>query len=67
MHEINSRNFRQWSQPVKLFIKGKGEVGLLDGQERYQIHDYAIAHYSIEPDISQSYLFFTTARDLWKL
>ena len=30
-HKLNGQNFLQWSQSVKLYVKGKGKTDYLDG------------------------------------
>ena len=30
-HKLNGLNFLRWSQSIKLFIRGKGEIGYLTG------------------------------------
>ena len=34
IRKLNGCNFLQWSQPVKLFIKGKGKLGYLTGANK---------------------------------
>ncbi|RVW90212.1 Retrovirus-related Pol polyprotein from transposon RE1 [Vitis vinifera] len=34
IHKLNGCNFLRWSQPVKLFIKGKGKLGYLTGANK---------------------------------
>ena len=34
VHKLNGKNFLQWSQSVKLFIQGKGNIGFLTGANK---------------------------------
>ncbi|KAH9741647.1 protein kinase domain-containing protein [Citrus sinensis] len=69
----------EWSQSVKLYVKGKGKMGYLDGSTdipevddpSYKIWDEQNSMVmswlinSMDPHISQSFLFLPSARDLW--
>ena len=34
IHKLNGHNFLQWSQSMKLFIRGKGKFGYLTGANK---------------------------------
>ncbi|XP_061374022.1 uncharacterized protein LOC133316302 [Gastrolobium bilobum] len=79
-HRLNGRNYVQWCQSVKLFIQAKGKMGYLDGKkvkpaEREPGYDAWVTENalvmtwltnSMEPDISQTYLFLDTAHEIWE-
>lgn len=44
IHKLNGWNFLQWSQFVKLFIKGKGKLGYLTGATKMPKEDDAAYH-----------------------
>ena len=79
-HRLNGENFLRWAQSVKFFVSGRGKIGLLDGtrkplkpgDEGYQTWHaensmlMAWLINSMEPEISQGYIFYTTAKDIWE-
>ncbi|RVW83230.1 hypothetical protein CK203_039628 [Vitis vinifera] len=76
IHKLNGRNFLQWSQSVKLFIRGKGKLGYLTSANKapnpknpaYQTWDsensmvMAGLIKSMEAAVVQTYLFFLLPR-----
>ena len=78
-HHLNDDNFLCWAQSVKFFIRGKSKMGLLDGSRKpvllgdagYPIWDAENSMLmswlvnSMEPEISQGYIFYSTAKDIW--
>ena len=78
-HKLNGQNFLQWSQSMKLYVKGKCKMGYLDGSidipeadnPSYKIWDEQNSMVmswlinSMNPHISQVFLFLPSARNLW--
>ena len=78
-HRLNGDNFLRWAQSVKFFVCGKGKMGLLDGSHKpvfpgdagYPIWDAENSMLmswlvnSMELEISQGYIFYSTAKDIW--
>ncbi|KAK9208427.1 hypothetical protein WN944_000781 [Citrus x changshan-huyou] len=54
-HKLNSQNFLQWSQFVKLYVKGKGKMGYLDGS--IDIPEADDLSYKILNEQNSMYLF----------
>ncbi|KAE8723356.1 MORC family CW-type zinc finger protein 3 isoform 2 [Hibiscus syriacus] len=78
-HKLNRNNFLQWSQSVKLFIRGRGKFGYLSGtttkpaeedeeSERWEAENSMIMSWlinSMDPSVGRTYLFLPTAHDIW--
>ncbi|KAH9657194.1 retrovirus-related pol polyprotein from transposon RE1 [Citrus sinensis] len=78
-HKLNGQNFLQWSQSVKMFIRGKWKIGYLTGSikepteddpkfQTWDADNSMIMSWlvnSMEQEIGQTYLFLPTAKDLW--
>lgn len=78
-HKLNGNNFLQWSQSVKLFIRGRGKFGYLSGTttkpaeedeefERWEAENSMIMSWlinSMDPSVGRTYLFLPTAHDIW--
>lgn len=78
-HKLNGNNFLQWSQSVKLFIRGRGKFGYLSStttkpaeedeeSERWEAENSMIMSWlinSMDPSVGRTYLFLTTAHDIW--
>ena len=77
--KLNGQNFLQWSQLAKLFIKSKGKMSYTIGAKsksnsndrRYELWDEEnfmvrswLLH-SMQLEISQTYLFFSIAKEIW--
>ncbi|KZV48799.1 hypothetical protein F511_09220 [Dorcoceras hygrometricum] len=78
-HKLNSRNFLQWSQSVLLVIRGRGKMGYLTGQTKrpkdgepdratWELDNSIVMAWlihSMEPQLSQNFLFLKTAKAIW--
>ncbi|KAE8673438.1 Detected protein of unknown function [Hibiscus syriacus] len=78
-HKLNGNNFLQWSQSVKLFIRGRGKFSYLSGtntkpaeedeeSERWEAENSMIMSWlinSMDPSVGRTYLFLPTAHDIW--
>ncbi|TXG53873.1 hypothetical protein EZV62_019129 [Acer yangbiense] len=75
---LNGRNYLVWSQPVKTFLKGKGKSSHLEGPipekndpkfSEWDEKDSMIMSWlwnSMQPEIGGTYMFLTTAKDIWE-
>ncbi|KAE8731219.1 Detected protein of unknown function [Hibiscus syriacus] len=80
-HKLNGNNFLQWSQSVKLFIRGRGKFGYLSStttkpaekdeeSERWEAENSMIMSWlinSMDPSVGRTYLFLPTAHDIWNV
>lgn len=78
-HKLNGNNFLQWSQSVKLFIRGRGKFDYLtgtnarpteedEGSERWEAENSMIMSWlinSMDSSVGRTYLFLPTAHDIW--
>ena len=78
-HKLNGQNFLQWSRSIQMVIHGKGKIGYLDGTLPKQSNDdpsypewdvqnsmvMAWLIHSMEEKISDTYLFYSTAKGIW--
>ena len=77
-HLLNGQNFLRWSQSMKLFIRGRGKISYLNGTKQAPNYDDPTYHVwdaynsmilawlvnSMEPEISQTYMHLSTAKQL---
>ena len=77
-HKLNGSNFLQWSQSVKLFVRGKGKFGYLSGStkkpkaddegfERWESENSMIMSWlinSMEPEVGGTYLVLPSALEI---
>ncbi|KAH7516297.1 hypothetical protein FEM48_Zijuj10G0120300 [Ziziphus jujuba var. spinosa] len=76
-NRLNGKNYLKWSQIVRTYLKGKGRLGHLLGTrpakedptfEAWDEEDSMIMSWlwdSMEPTISDTCMFFTTAKEIW--
>ncbi|KAK5846636.1 hypothetical protein PVK06_002931 [Gossypium arboreum] len=78
-HQLDGKNLLQWSQSVLMVIRGRGELGYINGKiPRPTIADPTYATWelnnsiimawlinSMKGHISRTYLFFKTVKDMW--
>ncbi|RVX05180.1 hypothetical protein CK203_020210 [Vitis vinifera] len=80
IEKLNSKNYREWAQAIKLVIDGKGKLGLLTGETRqppptdvaasqkWQSENSFITSClinSMKPTIGKTYMFLPTTKDVW--
>ncbi|RVW43722.1 hypothetical protein CK203_080482 [Vitis vinifera] len=81
IEKLNSKNYREWAQAIKLVIDGKGKLGLLTGETRrppptdvaasqkWQSENSFITscliNNSMKPTIGKTYMFLPTTKDVW--
>ncbi|XP_052199312.1 uncharacterized protein LOC127806213 [Diospyros lotus] len=77
LYQLDGRNYLQWSQIVKTFLKGRGKISHLNGSDpsnedlKFQAwdeEDSMIMSWfwnSMQPEISKYYMFLTTAKAGW--
>lgn len=79
IHKLNGQNFLQWSQSVKMYLRGRGRLGYLTGAiptpdvadpsyAKWESENSLIMAWlinSMEIDIGKTYLFLSTAREVW--
>ncbi|XP_052625897.1 uncharacterized protein LOC128132928 [Lactuca sativa] len=75
--KLNGRNYIVWSQIVRTFLKGKGKLSHLTGPipreddpsfAAWDVEDSSIMSWlwnSMQPEISGTCMFLTTAKDIW--
>ncbi|KAG8381704.1 hypothetical protein BUALT_Bualt05G0000400 [Buddleja alternifolia] len=76
-YRLDGRNYLQWSQLVRTFLKGRGKIAHLT-RPVPQTSDPAFAAWDIEdsmlmswlwnsmqPEVSKNYMFLPTAKDIW--
>ncbi|RVW85144.1 hypothetical protein CK203_032913 [Vitis vinifera] len=77
---LNGDNFLRWSQSVRMYIRGRGNIGYLTGEKKAPAVDdpnYAIWDNensmvmtwlvnSMEEDINSNYMCYPTAQELWE-
>lgn len=80
IHKLNGQNFLQWSRSVTLYLRGRGLFGYLNGDTLVpEKTDSSFAKWdsenslimawlinSMEVDIGKTYLFLSTAKELWE-
>ena len=78
-HKLNGENFLRWAQSVRFFISGRGKTGYLDcthkpvlpkeaGYQTWFVENSMVMTWlinSMEPEINQGYLLYTTAKEIW--
>ncbi|KAH7529152.1 hypothetical protein FEM48_Zijuj05G0154200 [Ziziphus jujuba var. spinosa] len=76
-NRLNGKNYLKWFQIVRTYLKGKGRLGHLLGTgpakedptfEAWDEEDSMIMSWlwdSMEPTISDTCMFFTTAKEIW--
>ena len=78
-HRLDGKNFLQWSQSVLMVLRGRGNLGYINGDlARPDVADPTYATWelnnsivmawlinSMECHISRTYLLFKTAKDMW--
>ncbi|XP_039120841.1 uncharacterized protein LOC120257437 [Dioscorea cayenensis subsp. rotundata] len=77
-YHLDGRNYLQWSQLVKTFLKGRGKISLLtrdspkENDPKFQAwdeEDSMIMSWlwnSMQPSISKNFMFLPTAHDIWE-
>jgi hypothetical protein len=77
--QLNGENFRHWSQPVRMYIRGRGKIGYLTGEKKepapedptYSTWDTKNSMVmtwlvnSMEEDTWENYMCYSTAKKLW--
>ena len=80
IHKLNGQNFLQWSQSVKMYLRGRGRLGYLTGStaapeptdpsyDKWESENSLIMAWlinSMEVDIGKTYLFLSTAQEIWE-
>ncbi|TXG72633.1 hypothetical protein EZV62_001212 [Acer yangbiense] len=76
-YRLNGKNYLKWSQVVQTFLKGKGKVrhllgtGPKEGDPKFEAWDeedsmvMAWLWNSMTPEISDTCMFLSTAKDIW--
>ncbi|TXG53747.1 hypothetical protein EZV62_019003 [Acer yangbiense] len=77
-YRLNGKNYLKWSQVVQTFLKGKGKLshllgtGPTKGDPKFEAWDEADSMVmswlwnSMTPEISDTCMFLSTARDIWE-
>ena len=78
-YRVNGRNFLQWSQLVRTFLKGRGMLGHLIGTppkdldptfSAWDTEDSSIMSWIwsvMQSKVSKNFMFLTSARDIWEI
>lgn len=80
IHKLNGQNFLQWSQSIKMYLRGRGRLGYLTGSvttpdvadpsyAKWEAENSLIMAWlinSMEVDIGKTYLFLSTAKEVWE-
>lgn len=78
-HKLNGKNYLQWSRSVPMVTRGKGKLGYLDGSipkpnttdsmfPNWDVQNSMVMAWlihSMEDNIGETYLFHSTAKDVW--
>ncbi|KAI0527064.1 hypothetical protein KFK09_002660 [Dendrobium nobile] len=76
-YHLNGKNYLKWSQFVKTYLKGKGKIhhllgeGPKEGDPKFGAWDEADSMImswiwnSMTPEISDTFMFLSTAKDIW--
>ena len=77
-YRLDGRNYLQWAQLVKTFLKGKGKLHHLTypgpknsdlGFTSWDIEDSMIMSWlwnAMQPEVSRNYIFLSNAKDVWE-
>lgn len=77
-YRLDGKNYLQWAQIVRMFLKGKGKLSHLDGTgprqgdpkfQTWDEEDSSIMSWlwsSMQPETSKNYMFLPTAKDIWE-
>ncbi|XP_056159465.1 uncharacterized protein LOC130135111 [Syzygium oleosum] len=77
-YRLDGKNYLQWAQIVRTFLKGKGKLSHLEGigpeksDPKFQTwdeEDSSIMSWlwsSMQPKFSKNYMFLPTAKDIWE-
>ena len=80
IEKLNGKNYREWTQAIKLVIDGNGKLGFLTGETRRPPPTDAAAFQkwwsensfitsclinSMKPTIGKTYMFLPTVKDVW--
>lgn len=75
---MDGKNYLQWAQIVRTFLKGKGKLSHLEGTgprqgdpkfQTWDEEDSSIMSWlwsSMQPEISKNYMFLPTAMEIWE-
>jgi len=77
--KLDGLNYLAWSQPALLPIKSRGKIGYLNGRiqelqpndpayDKWEAENFTVMSWllhSMQPEISQGYLFLHTAKEVW--
>ena len=78
-YRLDGRNYLQWAQLVRTFLKGKGKIRQLTDSSPKEsdprFHDWDIEDSMImswlwnamQPEVSKNYMFLSSAKDIWEM